>query len=92
MSEFSYQQYWALEEPVQRPHIMRSEELGIKFSGVPVSPALTRYGESLRRITELFSAFELEEDGIAVEQLLDKYSEMQVMDFLEEKALSIQFL
>lgn len=85
MSEFSYQEMWALEEPMQKPHKIKADELGVSVTDVPVSPALTRYSESLRRITELFSVFEIEEEGISVEELLNHYTEMQIIDFLEEK-------
>ncbi len=85
MSEFNYNKMWELEEPVKMPHAKRSEELGIQVSGVTVSPALTKYSESIRRIEESFNMPDLEEAGIAVNQLLSSHTEMQVIDFLEEQ-------
>ena len=42
MQEFNYQQMWELEQPSQRPHKKRADELGIKVTDIPVSPALTK--------------------------------------------------
>ncbi len=84
MSEFNYMELWALEEPMQKPHDKKAAELGISIDDIPVSPILTRFGDSLNRIMEMYNAFELEEEGIDVEQLLDKYTELQVMEYLKE--------
>ena len=84
MSEFNYMKFWALEEPMQRPHVKRADELGISVDDIPVSPILTRFEDSLKRILEMYNAFELEEEGINVEELLDKYTELQVMEYLKE--------
>ena len=84
MSEFSYQEFWTLEEPAQMPHKIRSDEFGTKFSGIPVSPALTKVRESLRRVEGLYNLLELKEEGVNVEELLNRYTETQVIDYLEE--------
>lgn len=84
MSEFNYYEYWALEEPEQKPHKKRADELGISIDDIPVSPILTRFGDSLKRILEMYNVFELEEEGINVEELLDKYTETQVIEYLQE--------
>ena len=84
MSEFNYMELWALEEPMQKPHDRRAAEFGISIDDIPVSPVLTRFEDSLNRIMEMYNVFELEEDGIDVEQLLDKYTELQVMEYLKE--------
>ena len=87
MSEFSYQEFWALEEPMQKPHRLRAEELGISVDDIPVSPALTRLSESLRRIEQQYNLFELEDDQVNVSELLDKYTEMQVINILNEMGI-----
>ena len=84
MQEINYQELWELEQPARRPHKIRADELGIKVTDIPVSPALTRLKESLRRIEELYNVYELEEEGINVEELLNHYTECQLINFLEE--------
>src|SRR3989344_4645964 len=84
MQEMNYHELWELEQPTQRPHRQRAEELGIKMTDIPVSPVLTRLKESLRRIEELYNIGELQEEGIYVEELLDRYTEIQLISFLEE--------
>ena len=87
MLEFSYQEMWKLEEPMQKPHNRKAEELGVSFTDVPVSPTLTRLSESLRRIEELYNVFDLEEEQINVRELLSHYTEIQVISLLEEMGL-----
>jgi len=84
MQEFNYQQMWELEQPAQRPHKKRADELGIKVTDIPVSPALTKLGNSIRRLNELYNAVELEEEGVYVEELLNHFTEAQALEFLEE--------
>ena len=84
MSEFSYQQYWALEQPMQKPHIKRADELGLHVDDIPVSPVLTRLENSIQRIEEMYNVAELREEGINVEELLDQFTEIQVLEYLEE--------
>ena len=83
MNEFSYQEFWALEEPMQRPHRLRADELGISVDDIPVSPVLTKFEDSLRRIEEMYNIAELEEEGVDVEALLNQFTEMQVTEYLE---------
>lgn len=85
MQEFSYEQVWKLEQPTQRPHKRRADELGIKVTDIPVSPVLTRLKESLRRIEELFNVAELKEEGINVEELLNNFTEFQLISYIEEQ-------
>jgi len=84
MSEFNYMEFWALEEPAQKPHIKRADELGLYVYDIPASPVLPKLNECIRRIEEMYNVLELEEEGIGIEELLDKYTEMQVIEYLEE--------
>jgi len=83
MREFSYSELWALEEHVSKPHRIRAEALGIRIADLPVTPALTKLEDSMRRIDSLYNLLELEEEGLKVRELLQKHTEMQLLDFLE---------
>ena len=83
MEDFNYHELWTLQEPVQKPHDIKADELGM-VDDIPVSPVLTKLKDSLRRIEELYNVDELVEEGIDVEQLLNQYTEMQVFEYLEE--------
>ncbi len=84
MSEFKYMEFWALEEPMRNPHEKRADELGLYVDDIPVSPVLTRLEYSKNRIEEMYNVAELKEEGINVDELLDQYTELQVMEYLEE--------
>ncbi|MBI2657758.1 hypothetical protein HYX08_03635 [Candidatus Woesearchaeota archaeon] len=91
MQEFSYQEIWELQEPARRPHDRMSEELGVKVSDIPVSPALTKFGDSLRRMEELYNLSELEEEGVNVTELLNKYTEIHLSSQLHLEKLKRSF-
>ncbi len=55
----------------------------IDIDGLPISPVLTKFHDSLRRIEELYNLSELSEEGVQVAQLLESKTEMQVLDFIE---------
>ena len=82
MEGFNYTELWSLQEPQQRPHDIKAEELGI-VDDIPVSPILTKLRDSIRRVEELYNANELLEEGIDIAGLLEKYPEAVVMEFLE---------
>ena len=85
---FSYQAYWKQQEPVAKPHRQRASELlGIKVDGVPVSPALTRFEETMQRLYEMFDFAQIEEEGIDVEAMLSYMTEQQVIDELNEMGI-----
>ena len=84
MSEFNYTEFWALEQPMRNPHEKRADELGLHVDDIPVSPVLTRLECSRNRIEEMYNVAELKEEGINVEELLDQFTEIQVMQYLEE--------
>ena len=82
---FSYFAYWKQQEPVAMPHRQRARELlGVKVDGVPVSPALTKLGETLQRLKNMFNFAEIEEQGIDVRAMLTYMTEQQIIDELNE--------
>ena len=84
MQEINYHELWELEQPTQRPHKRRADELGIRMTDIPVSPVLTRLKESIRRIEELYNIRELLEEGINVDELLNQFTEFQLIAYIEE--------
>jgi len=84
MQEINYHELWELEQPTQRPHKRRADELGIRVTDIPVSPVLTRLKESIRRIEELYNIRELLEEGINVDELLNQFTEFQLIAYIEE--------
>ena len=87
MSEFNYMELWALEQPMQKPHDRRADELGISIDDIPVSPVLTKLKDSLKRIEDMYNIAELQEEGIDIEDLLDQFTELQVMEYLAEMGI-----
>ena len=85
MQQFNYHEMWEMEKPSKMPHRQRAEELGIKVTDIPVSPVLTRLKESLRRIEEMYNVAELKEEGIYVEELLNQFTEIQLIEYIEEQ-------
>lgn len=82
---FSYYAYWERQEPQMKAHKKRARELlGVKVDGVPVSPALTKLGETLQRLEEMFNFAEIEEQGIDVRAMLTYMTEQQAIDELNE--------
>jgi hypothetical protein len=83
MENFSYYEYWASEEQEQIQNRRRIRDNRDKIGDLPVSPALTRLEETIRRIEHLYNLAELDEEGVDVVRLLKKYTEIQLLDFLE---------
>ena len=83
-SGFSYERLWAKQEPQINPHKKRALELGVHIDDVPVSPALTRLADSVRRIETMFDAGDLADEHIDVRAMLSYMTEQQAIDAISE--------
>ena len=83
-TNFSYDELWAKQAPELRPHKRRALELGLHIDDVPVSPVLTRYSDSVRRIETMYDPQDLIDDGIDVRAMLTYMTEQQVIDAVNE--------
>ncbi|GEM_PF-2377619 len=82
---FSYNAYWEQQEPVMRPHRQKARELfGVKVDGVPVSPCLTKYQDTLQRLSDMFDFQDIEDNGIDVAAMLSYMTEQEIIDELNE--------
>jgi len=84
MENFNYYEYWEMQEPIEKPHRNRTRELGVSITGVPVSSALTKLGDALQRLSQMYNLMELEESGYEVKEMLAYMTEQEIVDKLAE--------
>ena len=81
MEQFNYEKYWEMEEKEQI-YCRRATQQD-KIADLPVSPVITILENTKRRIEHNYNLAELEEEGIKINELLQKYTEIQLLDFIE---------
>lgn len=87
LSKFSYEMFWNSQEPMQRPHKKRAEELGLSIDDIPVSPVLTKLRDTMQRLDQMYNLKELEENKIDVRAMLTYLTEQELIEELEERGV-----